>query len=239
MDIESEEEIQRLRAMNAATTSIDENQVLRPKSVQSDKEFQDFLASKSCPVCLQVPRYPVAIGKENCGHDGCEACLSRLEVCPIGRCGTYSPAELVPFENWPLRAKASFNQDLLVKCVNCTTFKEGTVERLVKHELRECPNRTVCCPGKMCEVQGKPAEIMKHYASCHKGLEDVTMQHVSRWDRKRNAERLRELEGEVPASAAFHGGAFGPAAAPRLVRTYRRGDMSSMNRAMRSTVFDL
>jgi hypothetical protein len=241
MNIEDEEEIQRLYATNAATTPIDEQHVLRPKSVQTDKEFQDFLTTKSCPVCLQVPRYPVAIGKENCGHDGCESCLSRLEVCPVGRCGPYGVDELVPFKRWPLRAKVSFNQDLLVKCGNCDTFKEGTVERLVKHELRECPNRTVGCPGKLCEVQGKPAEIAKHYMTCHKGSDldgiNVTMQHVSRWDRKRRAERLRELEGEV--ASVVNGGVFGPAAAPRLVRTYRRGDMDSMNRVMRSNVFDL
>ncbi len=238
MEAEDVEEIERLRATVVDTSSLDDSQVLRPKCAQTDEEFQDFLRSKRCQVCLQVPRYPVAIVEENCGHEGCESCLSKLEVCPIGRCGTYGPAKLLPFKNWPLRARVSFNQDLQVRCAKCTAFEGGTtVERLVKHELRECPSRTVTCPGKLCEVQGTPADIMKHYPTCSMDLNNgnVTMQHVSRWEKERKAQqqqRARELEAII-VSEMVQAGEFGVAAA------YRRGDMSVMNHVMRNTVFDL
>lgn len=227
--MEIEGKILRLLAKGARRTAIeDDEQVLRPKSVHTDEEFVEFLLTKRCPVCLKVPRYPVAIVEVDCEHEGCETCLERLEICPMGRCKVYAPDKLLPFENWPHRAKVSFNQDLRVKCGDCTTFVEGTVEQLTKHELLACPNRTVRCTRKWCKVYGKPADIVKHYQESH-NEDNVTMQHVSRWDRKRKA--VEELVSEV--------GSTHPAASTLTVNTYRRGSMGVLNAIRRSNVFEM
>ena len=186
-----------------------------------------------------MPRYPVAIVEDDCGHEGCEPCLTKLEVCPIGRCKAYAPEKLLPFKNWPHRAKVSFNEDLRVKCGDCTSFAEGTVEQLIKHEFYECPNRMVRCPRKGCKVHARPADIVKHYQECHNADDDdgnVTMHHVSKWDRKRRANAVGELESEVARTVSQ--GTFGPAA-PRLAYAYRRGNMSELNAIRRSNVFEM
>lgn len=232
-------DITSLPAMVRNTSSIDDSQVLRPPNAQSDEAFEAFMHTKRCPICMRVPRYPGAISSPECGHEGCMQCLSMVSSCPVGKCVTYDSRKLLPFKFWPHRAKVSFNQDLLVKCDSCDAFKSGTVWRLIKHEMRECPKRTVCCPKKLCAVQGTPEEMVKHYQTCNKTGSDgddgnVTLHHIGRWNMERNAERL---QSEV--ARAVQEGTFGPAASPRLVRTYRRGEMSQLNATMRSNVFEM
>jgi hypothetical protein len=147
---------------------IDDSQVLRPPTLQSDEVFEEFLRTKRCPVCLMVPRLPAAIEAHGCGHEGCLLCLTRLKTCPVGRCGPCY--NIVSYQRWPHRAKVSFDQDLLVKCDKCDEFKSGTVDRLVQHEKLECPARIIPCPEEHCRVVGTPLSVLQHYRKCFGAL---------------------------------------------------------------------
>ena len=147
---EEEEPMPTLFAMVSITSPLDDSQVLRPPNAQSDTEFAAFLETKRCPVCFLIPRFQAAISVPECGHEGCMSCLCKLQTCPVGRCVKYGFDKLLPFECWPQRAKASFNEDLLVKCLNCDMFKSGTVSHLLEHELKECSKRVVYCPEIFC-----------------------------------------------------------------------------------------
>jgi hypothetical protein len=200
--VNMEQRINKLTAVRFKMSSIDESLLLRPANAQSDKEFEAFVHTKRCPVCLGVPRYPASIKDSKCGHEGCMPCLNGVEKCPVGRCCKVEFEDLLVFSQWPHRAKVSFNQDLLVKCGECDVFKSGTVAQLFEHEMRECPKRIVRCLETLCYIEGTPEEVLTHYRQEHEQKnteaklgsifdgEVVTMQDVSRWDSQRNDKRL-------------------------------------------------
>ena len=142
------------------------------------------------------------------------ACLSGISTCPVGRCVKYADAQLLAFNSWPQRAKASYDQELLVKCLKCDMFKSGTVSRLLEHEAKDCPKRIVCCPGTLCGFLGTPEEIVQHYRAFLGDDEDdavkvevelpdddvnVSMQHIARWDSQRAAaDRLQRTRESAP-----------------------------------------
>jgi len=195
---------------------LEDFQVIRPPGAQSDDEFEAFLQTKRCPICLRVPRNLAAICAPGCGHEGCMACLSGISTCPVGRCVHYADAQLLAFNSWPQRAKASYDQELLVKCLKCDMFKSGTVSRLLEHEAKDCPKRIVCCPGTLCGFLGTPEEIVQHYRAFLADDEDdaddikvevelpdddvnVSMQHIARWDSQRAAaDRLQRTRESAP-----------------------------------------
>jgi len=189
-------EILRLPAQVIITEALEDSQVIRPHNAVTEEEFNEFLRSKRCSICLGVPRIPAAIAVSGCGHEGCLQCLARFKCCPVGRCATYSSKDLLRFECWPHRAKASFKQDLLVKCVLCSLFECGTLDQLIMHETTECSERIVCCPKYHCLTKGTPVEMVAHYPKCTADNEAfdavVTMSHVSKWAKLDNNRRSQE-----------------------------------------------
>jgi hypothetical protein len=167
--------------------SLDDSQLIRPDYATSEEGFASFVKSKQCPICLGVPRFPVSICRPDCGHEGCFACLKMFSTCPVGRCTTYNYVNLLQFKNWPQRAKASFKQDLVVKCNKCDSFKSGTLDQLIHHEKMQCPKRIVRCPKNKCEKKGTPEYILKHFAECTTTGEvldgEVTMHHIAKWSK--------------------------------------------------------
>ena len=206
-------DILRLHAQVIITESIYDSQVLRPSNVRNEEDFEAFLHSKRCPICLGIPRVPAAITVLGCGHEGCMGCLAKFTRCPVGRCASYTSKDLLHYECWPHRAKASFKHNLLVKCAVCNEFKSGTLDQLIHHENTQCPKRIVCCPKEQCATKGTPEEIVTHYLECEADKTDamddeVTMSHVAKWSKEVNFNHSNRLSQddyvETPRGQSYY-----------------------------------
>ena len=134
---------------------------------------------QQCPVCLEIPRFPVVFA---CGHIECSNCyLSDFQLrflqkdqiyftnCPICRSEIYPENVRTlndELNNNPNSKLSRFNRSLEIKCDNDGCNKYQMYSTLTKHELLQCEHRQVSCPAYKCPVIGKPETIKLHSVNC-------------------------------------------------------------------------
>lgn len=149
------------------------------KAVDPEKnEFnQQLLQSLECPICREYIRPPIFICET--GHNICEICSKRVNMCPICR------GNFLGGRNFTLE---SFTSNLDYPCVNqlLGCFFIGKAQLVQKHELL-CEYIEIECVTLNCQWRGLDGDLKKHLKAEHMDVllqQDNTYAHHSNKDFK-------------------------------------------------------
>ena len=133
----------------------------------------------NCPVCLEIPRFPLIFP---CGHLECNNCYKKdfklrarrrgtdfYTLCPL--CRAEVNPELVitvstEVRDHPSSKVSKFYNELSVRCENMACNEFIPFFRITQHEIFECSKRDIQCPARNCPCIGKPNEIIIHTINC-------------------------------------------------------------------------
>ena len=128
----------------------------------------------TCPICLEVARYPIIFP---CGHLACHVCFETdhsresHQLCYICR----QPIELLhlrtiseELSTRPQSAISKFYSMAEAKCMNSKCYFTGHLSELTAHELVSCPTRQIKCPAHNCYLIGPASAIIDHTIQCQR-----------------------------------------------------------------------
>lgn len=133
---------------------------------QVPDEFKDYVV---CSVCMQVPRFPVILGKgSNCGHVLCRRCFHKCPR-PLNRPFCKIPLDTKDereFEKFTAQEARLVTAHTNVKC-HYQCGLSGNSIRIRSHERFECLRRDVKCPNVGCRWVGNLENLQKsHLTFC-------------------------------------------------------------------------
>ena len=142
-------------------------------------ETTDYNTVIRCPVCFDIPRYPLIT---KCNHVICNVCFDKIFTrkiynvgnryfikCPV--CGTeIAPDDVHTYSQEKLFSPASvasvFYGSIRILCDNANCKEFIVYEELFAHEIFQCSQRKLKCPAQNCPAVGPPPETLQHTLDC-------------------------------------------------------------------------
>ena len=134
-----------------------------------------------CPVCLELPRFPLIL---SCGHVMCHICLVELfkqrskrinkelcikcPVCRTARVKLDKISSLTTALSMNTHNRVtSFYKESTIKCGNrgCKHSPLPLAD-VNQHEFFDCVNRCLNCPAKLCPFRGPAIVLEEHMLQC-------------------------------------------------------------------------